>query len=342
MSIFVNAYSTVRDASPKGDEVSHRGFATAESAEAIEEIQQHLYDFAGYVDQLGMARFGTMTAQTFDTIDHINHTLNQYVFERPDTYSPTDLTEFTDWSQSSNSIFFIQGYDSVYNAHGIDLLNENGPAVPRHPSAAIRAREIRASLAEDGLTIADTLPPVRAAEEIFSQTPEDVRNRIASLAVLSKAAGTLIQGEPMPFEALAREFAGYELSFEEQESEFVEAYEAARYDDIQDEATQYQWSIIAADTLAWCLEASPGEPTDLESVNPQEIYETVRTIPEEAQLRDPDEICDLHEWIRCLRWHHISHGSLDEIAASICLERHRALAWITDPFSSYEDVDLNT
>ncbi|MDU0478712.1 DUF4272 domain-containing protein [Staphylococcus chromogenes] len=342
MTIFVNAYSSVRDIHLNGDEFSHRGFSTADTAEAVEEIQQHLFGFAGYVDQLGAARFGTMTAQTFDTIDHINHTLNQYVFQRPDSYTPADLVEFAEWSKKTNAIFFIQGHDSVFNVEGTDLLGESGPAVPRYSAAVSRAEEVRATLAEDDIIIADTLPPVRAAEEIYSQTPEDVRNRIASLAVLSKAAGTLMQGEPMPFEALAREFANFELAFEEHEAAFVEAYEARRFDEIQDEAAQFQWGIIAADTLAWCLEAGAGEPTDLENVDPQGIYESARNISEQSELRDPDEICDLHEWIRCLRWHHHSHQSLDDVAASICLERHRALAWITDPFSPYEDVDLNT
>lgn len=342
MTIFVNAYATGRSPLPLEDTHSYRGFATAETAETAQEFQEHLYGFAGYVNQLGMARFGTMTAHTFDTIDHINHTLTHYVFVRPDDYTPADLTEFSNWAQETNPIFFIQGFESVYNAQGTDLLVDGEVNVPHHPDSVARANEIRAGLAEDGIDIPNSLPPVRAVAEIFSQSATDVRNRIATLAVLSKAAGTLAQGQPLDFDTLVKEFAGFELELEPEEAAFVDAYTARRFAEIEEAAIQYQWAIIAADTLAWCLDATETDPADLESFEPHAIYEQLRAIPADAQLRDADEICDLYEWIRCLRWHHMAHSSLEPTEASICLERHHALTWVTDPFVSYEEVELNT
>ena len=72
----------------------------------------------------------------------------------------------------------------------------------------------------------------------------------------------------------------------------------------------------------------------------------------ELPLRSLSEICDAAEHIYSLRWVSVElqsdtpsqtgPGTLQPQDHSTLVERHRAVAWLTDPVIAYDDVDLST
>ena len=74
-------------------------------------------------------------------------------------------------------------------------------------------------------------------------------------------------------------------------------------------------------------------------------------------MRSLSEICEAFEYIYSLRWVSVEQqleasgqagvgqtgsAQLQPQDHSILVERHRALAWLTDPTIAYDDVDLST
>ena len=258
MSIYVNAYSTVRADVPfrgPGEpatasrelcfDAPDRPFlkttangATAAEDQQTHELLEHLAGFAGYVAEQGEERFDSFNSYIHTVIQHIHSVRRHYVFERDDNFDFSHLGDFADWAREANAVFFLSD-GTVRNAGGADLLDPalvgSSPAngaqansVPQHPDAEARMRRVRGGLWRQGFQVAPTLPPVRCEAELLLRPAEEIFNRAVTLAVIATVAVSVLNGEAVDFGALR---AGSRRAFDNLspiEQSFLDRAEAAQ------------------------------------------------------------------------------------------------------------------
>lgn len=405
MSIYVNAYSTVRADVPfQGagapaiasrelcfDSPTQPYLKTAANGAGEEdekqtlELLEHLAGFAGYAAEQGEERFGNFNSYVLAVVQHIRSVRRHYVFEREDDFDFSHLGEFADWAREANAVFFLAD-GTVRNASGADLLDPalvgSSPAngaqansVPRHPGSEDRMRRVRGALWRQGYQVAPTLPPVRSEAEILLRPAEEVFNRAVALSVVATAAASVLRGEAVNFAALR---AGAQRTFgnlTKVEQAFLERVEAAQESadeatptptysqDLQEDAYQLAWAYTASEFLAWALGLMDIDVFSFTPVDLAALRSALRGIDRENQdaaalpMRSLSEICEAFEYIYSLRWVSVEQqleasgqagvgqtgsAQLQPQDHSILVERHRALAWLTDPTIAYDDVDLST
>lgn len=405
MSIYVNAYSTVRADVPfQGagapaiasrelcfDSPAQPYLKTAANGAGEEdekqtlELLEHLAGFAGYAAEQGEERFGNFNSYVLAVVQHIRSVRRHYVFEREDDFDFSHLGEFADWAREANAVFFLAD-GTVRNASGADLLDPalvgSSPAngaqansVPRHPGSEDRMRRVRGALWRQGYQVAPTLPPVRSEAEILLRPAEEVFNRAVALSVVATAAASVLRGEAVNFAALR---AGAQRTFgnlTKVEQAFLERVEAAQESadeatgaptysqDLQEDAYQLAWAYTASEFLAWALGLMDIDVFSFTPVDLAALRSALRGIDRENQdaaalpMRSLSEICEAFEYIYSLRWVSVEQqletsgqagvgqtgsAQLQPQDHSILVERHRALAWLTDPTIAYDDVDLST
>lgn len=421
MSIYVNAYSTVRADVPfQGagapaiasrelcfDSPAQPYLKTAANGAGEEdekqtlELLEHLAGFAGYAAEQGEERFGNFNSYVLAVVQHIRSVRRHYVFEREDDFDFSHLGEFADWAREANAVFFLAD-GTVRNASGADLLDPalvgssaaNGAqanSVPRHPGSEDRMRRVRGALWRQGYQVAPTLPPVRSEAEILLRPAEEVFNRAVALSVVATAAASVLRGEAVNFAALR---AGAQRTFgnlTKVEQAFLERVEAAQESagempgevpgavpgeasgeatgaptysqDLQEDAYQLAWAYTASEFLAWALGLMDIDVFSFTPVDLAALRSALRGIDRENQdaaalpMRSLSEICEAFEYIYSLRWVSVEQqleasgqagvgqtgsAQLQPQDHSILVERHRALAWLTDPTIAYDDVDLST
>lgn len=405
MSIYVNAYSTVRADVPfQGagapaiasrelcfDSPAQPYLKTAANGAGEEdekqtlELLEHLAGFAGYAAEQGEERFGNFNSYVLAVVQHIRSVRRHYVFEREDDFDFSHLGEFADWAREANAVFFLAD-GTVRNASGADLLDPalvgSSPAngaqansVPRHPGSEDRMRRVRGALWRQGYQVAPTLPPVRSEAEILLRPAEEVFNRAVVLSVVATAAASVLRGEAVNFAELR---AGAQRTFgnlTKVEQAFLERVEAAQESageatgaptysqDLQEDAYQLAWAYTASEFLAWALGLMDIDVFSFTPVDLAALRSALRGIDRENQdaatlpMRSLSEICEAFEYIYSLRWVSVEQqletsgqasagqtgsAQLQPQDHSILVERHRALAWLTDPTIAYDDVDLST
>lgn len=180
ITMYINAYSTVRDEIP-GPFAQQRG---ADDPEFVE----HLNGFAGYVWERGGEE---MTPSMFGLVRHIGDARRQYEFDRE------DLSGLEDWAEQSNSLFLMPD-GAVVNARGEDIVAGGG--VPYHPAARERALRVRAGITKDtGTTLPGHYPPVRSEFEAVVRGPREVAQRLMSLVAVSELAGSSSASRGLPW-----------------------------------------------------------------------------------------------------------------------------------------------
>lgn len=286
---------------------------------AAHQFSEHLQGFLQYALNSGVERAGEYTPAVHAVAQHIAHTRRQYVFERPSGYTASDLAEFTEWARHANAIFLIQGEKVIRDASGRDLLDPQTPPsadgqyAPRHPAARNRRNEIRGNLWDEGIRVARSLPPVLSEYEVVLRRPQEILRQVQVLQDVPGGQGN--------------------------------------------------WELAAMETLLWAVGRFDGDITSLYPTDTPEDLVAAATAAGQPHLRDLSEICDAFEYIVTLRWLAVdqeiraaadggteaagragaaSGDELDEVQRAVLLERHRALAWMTTPGASWEDVDLST
>ncbi|HIW96369.1 MAG TPA: DUF4272 domain-containing protein [Candidatus Corynebacterium gallistercoris] len=372
MSIYINAYCTVREpvpfhpTSPGGEATAVRSLE--QGSPESQDMYQHLKGFEGFATQQGTDRGQGYNGITHGVVQHIRAVKTQYVFDRPDNYSPTDLQEFAGWAEKTNPIFFMPD-GTVRNAQGRDLLDPATPleAVPHPPEAYERMRRVRGDLWNRGFKVAPSLPPVTSEREAQVRPPEQILNRAVTLAVVATIAGKVLDGEPVDLQAIR---AGSTRTFEnltEPEQHFIsrveslQGPEAVEYpQDVKDAAGQLVWSMMAAEIMAWALGLVEMDTTTIQPADIPALRAGLRSVDREGRsasdlsLVELPELCDVWERTFSLRWYAVDQdirqrngqategAHLEPAQASALLERHRALAWMLDPFTEYTEVDLST
>ncbi|RAV31426.1 DUF4272 domain-containing protein [Corynebacterium heidelbergense] len=332
MSIYVNAYSTVRQVLPYvpvhpadggaraglpdsaqglayGPALHERSLAHDEyvdgqflgpfvtDSDDARALQEHIDGFFGYAVARGHQRAGSYTAAVDSVARHIRNIRRQYVFERPDNYSPSDLREFSQWAEQANAIFLIQNDNEVRNAEGRDLLGTPPTSAPTHPAARARRDRIRGHLWDEGIQIAQSLPPVLSEFEIVLRRPEEIYAQAQS-----------VQGED-----------------------------------------------AAVETLLWAVGLFEGDVTSLYPAAEQRAAGAAgagETPPsQQLRLRNIVEFCDAFEYVFSMRWFAVDQQLqqdrrhpeiLDPRVQDVLLQRHRAFAWMSNHRASWSEVDLST
>lgn len=402
MSIYVNAYSTVRAdvpfRGPGEPAIASRELCfdspdrpflktTANGAGEDEEQQtrellEHLTGFEGYAATQGEERFGSFNSYIHTVMQHIHSVRRHYVFERDDDFDFSHLGEFADWAREANAIFFLTD-GTVRNAGGADLLDPalvgssqasgaQANSVPQHPGSVERMRRVRGGLWRQGFQVATTLPPVRSEAEVLLRPVEEVFNRAVTLSVVATVAVAVLNGEPVDFDALR---SGSRRTFDNLtpiERSFLDAAETAQAvqgaqeaqgaqsygQELQDDAYQLAWAYTAAEFLAWVVGLIDIDVFGFTPVDLPALRSALRAVDKEGRdasalpLRSLPEICDVLEHIYSLRWVSVElqsdnpsqtgSGTLQPQDHSTLVERHRAVAWLTDPVIAYDDVDLST
>lgn len=402
MSIYVNAYSTVRADVPfRGpgepaiasrelcfDSPDRPFFKTTANGASEDEEQQtrelleHLAGFEGYVATQGEERFGSFNSYIHSVMQHIHSVRRHYVFERDDDFDFSHLGEFADWAREANAVFFLTD-GTVRNVGGADLLDPaqigssqssgaQANSVPQHPGSVERMRRVRGDLWRKGFQVATTLPPVRSEAEVLLRPAEEVFNRAVTLSVVATVAVAVLNGEPVDFDSLR---AGSRRAFDHLtpiERSFLDTAEAAQgaqqapdaqgapsySQELQDDAYQLAWAYTAAEFLAWAIGLIDIDVFGFAPVDLPALRTALRAVDNEGRnaaelpLRSLSAICDAAEHIYSLRWVSVElqsgtpsqtgPGTLQPQDHSTLVERHRAVAWLTDPVIAYDDVDLST
>lgn len=324
MSIFVNAYSTVRDDVPwvgQGAGPTYSRTLVEDSSvgpfvlpqpDGSEErdFQEHLNGFANYAREQGMERAGEYNPAIHSVFQHITRVRRHYVFEREEG---CDLSEFTQWATTANAIFFMPD-GSVRNGEGKDLLDPANAdenhlvTAPTTAQAQARRDRIRGRLWEEGVRISPFLPPVISEPEVVLRRPDDVLDRAKALAVVASAALNVVDGEAVVDVADMRTAA---TTFTPEETTFLDAVErfnshgSADYPaELREHAIQLRWGFVAADMLAWVIGVTDSDPFELIAPEPTALCTTLDAVtsPSELKPHSLEDICDAWEYTFSMRW----------------------------------------
>ena len=139
--------------------------------------------------------------------------------------------------------------------------------------------------------------------------------------------------------------------------------------ELTEQAFQVQWGFVAAEMLGWAIGVTQTDPFELNAPDPEKLATQLLDSGAASHVRPQplSLICDALEYTFSLRWFAVdqslkaAHGEaaggagsaagsagagapfqLEPAQESILLERHRALAWLVNPTTDYEDVDLST
>lgn len=343
MRMYVNAYSTVRDEIP-GPYSHQRGFDDPE-------FKGHLNGFTAFLWERANRE---MTSSLFGLIRHIRDTRRQYVFERP------DVRGLEHWAEQTNSVFLMPD-GTVVNAQGEDIVA--GGAVPYPPVAWERALRVRAEITRDtGISLPTHYPPVRSELEAILREPREVAQRFISLVAVSEVAGFFTAGSKPPLAEIRAVLPGAFETLTPVEQRFIALVESGvtahtnspAGDEARHLAIQLAWQVLAAQMLAHALGIRE-LPEDVIRVDASSLAMWVADTGEAAICEQATtlvalpELCEKYEFVHSMRWiavdeelHPEREASIDEPTAGTLLEWHRALSWLFDPNSEWDEVDLST
>ncbi len=339
----ITAFATVKD-EVQGPYSQQRSFDTPE-------MEQQRRGFTGYVWERGGQE---MTPSMFGLIRHIADTRRQYVFERE------DLRGLEDWAERTNAVFLMPD-GAVVNVHGEDIIA--GGAVPYHPAAWERAQRVRAGITRDtGVELPEHYPPVRSEFEVVVRGEREIAQRFISLIAATELAGHFFTEDGAPLEAIRGVIPGAFETLTPMEARFVELLESGATAqtetpagaEARNLAAQLEWQVEAAQMLAHVvglwelpegeLQVSPGPLVTWVADNGEAaVYENVTSL---AALT---EMCEKYEFVRSMRWiadderaHPERQATIDVPTAGTLLEWHRALSWLFNPETDWDEVDLST
>ena len=342
MTVLVNAYATVRELPPL--DFAHREHSRRDRSDP--ELATHLHGFVGFILDRGQR---SMTRTLYHVMRHIQRVQHQISLE----VEETAFEALADWAGRSNAILFMPDGTVRDPAGRVLVAPENGECeagaqVPFTPEAIARKQRTDRTLAEEGFSIAESLPPLLGASEVSLRAPSDVARRALGLLVCALRAESLASGDPLSLSELrARLPQGYAASTP-RERAFLESDEPE-----QQGIVNHAWRYEALWVLEWALGLVNELPTEKAICDVPRTAGVLldadrSTLVESATLRPADEILDALD--RCYRLHwavrearRTEGAPPTELNPGVLQERHYALNWLVRfADAPWDDVDTPT
>jgi hypothetical protein len=342
MAILLNVYSTLRE--PSEPEFKHGMISRRDRTDP--ELPEHLDGFIGYVLSRGD---GQMTPTLYHVMRHIQRVQNHYSM----IVEEQDMDGFADWAWAANALCFIPN-GSVCDPSGRVLVHPGGDepdaeaAIP-YPGDAHKRKERGAiRLAELGIKVSETLPPVIGAEEVELRSADAVARRAMALFVVAVRAESLATNKEISKADLQKRFPLACAALSQREKQYLETKSPD-----QKTTIQFAWRYEALFLLQWTLGLFeelpfPSAICDVPKVGKMAIDCNKAEFIQAAKLRSVGEILDALDLHLRLHWA-ARQARLDKreppakLDEGVIMERHHALNWLVRfEGKDWDDVDTPT
>jgi hypothetical protein len=342
MTSLINAYSTLIDPPPL--DFPHVLMNRRDRSDP--ELVPHLDGFIGYVLSRGEKQ---MTRNKYHIMRHLQRVQHQVALELEQDAVPA----FIDWARAANALTFLP--DGAVRDPALKVLLDHEGAepdaaarIPYPPDAEARKERSMALLAELGIQVPASLPPVIAEAEAVLRDTDEVALRALALMIVAVRGECWNAGDAFPAETLQRHLSWGFDALSPKETAFL-----ADTAPTQQDKVNFTWRYEALFLLQWAV----GWQVDLPEPSAIcDVAATVGTIREagqnsfvqEADLLPTDEILDALDFHYRLHWA-VRQARLDKkevpagIEPGVVAERHYALNWlIRFEEAEWDEVDTPT
>ena len=342
MSILINAYATHR--APPALDFPHHLNAQRDLTDP--DLREHLDGFIGYVLSRGDKQ---MTQRKYHLMRHLQRVQHHLSL----TVEEAQLDGFSAWAAAANAILYLPD-GSVRDPSGQILLDAEGATpdaearVPYPADAEARKARSMARLAELGIRVPPSLPPVIGEGEVeLRSSPDAARRALALLIVAVRGEFWNSGGEFPRAELEARVGAGFDV-LSPKEAAFLAAAAPERQ-----EIVDFAWRYEALFLLEWALGHVPVLPDPTAICDVPAVVRIInrpgdREFLAQSRLRPAGEILDALDLHLRLHWA-IRQARLDNKPApagldpGVIQERHYALNWLVRfEGADWDDIDTPT
>ncbi len=342
MTLLINAYCTLTTLPP----IDFAHVPRGQRDRSDPELAAHLDGFIGYVLSRGEKQ---MTRNKYHIMRHLQRVRHHVSLE----VEEAQLGAFIDWAWAANALGFLPD-GSVRDPAGRVLLDQAGAepdaaaCIPYPADAAARKERSMARLAELGIHVPPSLPPVIAEAEVELRATEEVALRALALMLVALRGECWNADDEFPAATLRHHLpAGFE-ALSAKEAAFLAATAPTQQDKVN-----FTWRYEALRLLQWAIGwqvdlPEPSAPCDVPAIVGciREAGET--SFLDEADILPAGEILDALDFHYRLHWA-IRQARLDKkeppagIVPGVVAERHYALNWlIRFEGAEWDEVDTPT
>ena len=340
--MLVNAYCTHRD--PPALPFPHTLRGRRDTTDA--ELAGHLQGFMGFVMDGGKR---PMTAMRYAVIRHLERVRHHVAFE----LDPSQLGALEAWATEANAIVFLP--DATVRApNGAVLVDPStgdpqpGAVMPHPRGAEERKRATDTRLAELGVAVPASLPPVIDATEVLLRSADEVAARAIALFACAVRAESLTSGADIPVAELEKRLPRAVASLSPKERAFFSA-SAPNQQDVVNHLWRYEALAALAWSLGWLSELPlPTHICDVAALAKTMLERGTQDFVDTARLRPTPEILDALDMHFRLHWAttdaRIKKGPPPAgLEPGVVAERHYALNWLVRfEDADWDDVDTPT
>lgn len=289
------------------------------------ELLEHLGGFCGYV----MARGdGAMSRDKYHVILHLQRVQHHLSI----SVGVADVAALHEWAAHANAILFTPD-GHVTDPQGrvlVDAADGSAAADARLPypeKALERKARTEAMLAERGINVPDSLPPLVCEGELVLRSRDEVIERARALLLAALRADSVASGEPIPVATLISKMPLADDALSPKEQALL-AQDAPS----QQDCAQFIWRYESLYLLEWALGLVDALPYPEAPVDSASVVATLIEM-RGPQLRAAGEILDALDLHYRLHWH-IRQSRLKKLGeaagldADVVMERHHALNWL--------------
>lgn len=331
--MLLNAYVTHR--APPPLTFPHQLVSSSTRAE----MEEHLDGFCGYIFSRGQEQ---MDQRKFHLIQHVQRVQHRLAFE----VESEALDAVSAWAYEANALLFSTD-GAILAPNGQVLLGPDGSvdeqAEEPYPDDAIeRYQRTHERLAELGVRVPASLPPVVGECELLLREPSEVHQRCIGLAAVAIRAETALSSPPLlQAQELYDLVPGSESALTPAELAFVETTSPSQHD-----ATQFLWRYEGLNALLWALGLTEELSFPHGICDVSGCVRALKGSTAPQSLRPTAQILDALDLHYRLHWATTEarvrgtplHADLD---AGVVFERHYALNWLVR-FQDAEWDDVQT
>ncbi|TWT54320.1 hypothetical protein Pla22_19660 [Rubripirellula amarantea] len=306
----------------------------------------HLNGMIGWACDSGEAN---MTPILYSVLRHLERTRNQVQMEIRDS----DLEHLAQWGRRSNSIYWLAD-QTLRDPDGAILVDRENDqvnelaSVPFPDDARLRNQKNRERLAQRGISVIDTLPPIPGESEVVIRPSDEVAWRSLALFITAVRAESVATDQPISAEQLK---AKSPMSFEAMTPNELAFLETDQPDTQQ--VINFAWRYEALFALQWALGLHdqlkfPDQICDVPRVAETMVDYSDRDLVLHARLRPVDELLDAIDLNGQMLWAarqaRIENREPPEnLDGGVLSERQHAFNWLIRLGEApWDDVDTPT